>query len=257
MKKTNIGLLEYAKAQVGLAYWYGTYGKIASESLYKAKKKQYPAYYTSKDFPSQYGKRVHDCVGLIKGYLWSDSPTGVPKYNSAQDKSAKGMYNAAVTKGGNSTFPGKPGILVFKTKTTGSSGIHHVGIYDGEGYVYEAKGHAYGVVKTKYKAEDWKYWAQCPYTEADEEKTTEDAEEDHKGDYTMEMRNLKKGCKGEDVKALQILLIGRGYSCGKYGADGDFGDDTRSAVKKYQKDKELEVDGIAGKQTMGSLLGVI
>lgn len=77
-----------------------------------------------------------------------------------------------------------------------------------------------------------------------------------KGDYTMEMRNLKKGCEGEDVKALQILLIGRGYSCGKYGADGDFGDDTRTAVKKYQKDKELEVDGIAGKQTMSSLLGV-
>ena len=256
MEKTNTGLLEYAKAQVGLPYWYGTYGKIASESLYKAKKKQYPAYYTSKDFPSQYGKRVHDCVGLIKGYLWSDSPTGAPKYNSAQDKSARGMYNAATEKGGNSTFPGKPGILVFKTKTTGSSGIHHVGIYDGNGYVYEAKGHAYGVVKTVYKPDDWKYWAQCPYTEADEDKTTEDAETEEKGDYTMEMRNLKKGCKGEDVKALQILLIGRGYSCGKYGADGDFGDDTKDAVKKYQKEKKLDVDGIAGKHTMSSLLGV-
>lgn len=77
-----------------------------------------------------------------------------------------------------------------------------------------------------------------------------------KGDYTMEMRNLKKGCKGEDVKALQILLIGRGYSCGKYGADGDFGSGTEKAVKAYQKDKKLEVDGIAGKQTMSSLLGV-
>ena len=77
-----------------------------------------------------------------------------------------------------------------------------------------------------------------------------------KGDYTMEMRNLKKGCKGEDVKALQILLIGRGYSCGKAGADGDFGSGTEKAVKAYQKDNKLGVDGEAGKNTMGSLLGV-
>lgn len=77
-----------------------------------------------------------------------------------------------------------------------------------------------------------------------------------KGEYTMEMRNLKKGCKGEDVKALQILLIGRGYSCGSSGADGSFGPATDSAVRKYQKAKGLTQDGIAGKKTMCSLLGV-
>lgn len=77
-----------------------------------------------------------------------------------------------------------------------------------------------------------------------------------KGDYTMEMRNLKKGCKGEDVRALQILLMGRGYSVGNCGADGDFGKDTLAAVKAYQKKKGLAVDGIAGKNTMSSLLGV-
>lgn len=80
-----------------------------------------------------------------------------------------------------------------------------------------------------------------------------------KGDYTMDMRNLKKGCKGEDVKALQILLIGRGYSCGSAGADGDFGSATYKAVKAYQEDHEDKCgkpDGVAGKKTMGSLLGV-
>ena len=76
-----------------------------------------------------------------------------------------------------------------------------------------------------------------------------------KGDYTMEMRNLKKGCKGEDVRALQILLGGRGYSCGIFGTDGDFGSKTEDAVKKYQKAKGLTQDGIVGAKTMGSLLG--
>lgn len=161
MAKTNSGLVAYAKAQVGLPYWYGTYGQTASESLYNSKKSQYPSYYTASDFSSQYGKRVHDCVGLIKGYLWSDSTTSTPTYNSSQDKSAKGMYSAASTKGKISSFPGTAGLLVFKGSSTSS--ITHIGVYDGNGYVYEAKGHAYGVVKTAFKSSDWPYWAQCPY----------------------------------------------------------------------------------------------
>lgn len=161
MSKTNSGLLAYAKAQVGLPYWYGCYGQTASASLYSSKKAQYPSYYMASDFASQYGKRVHDCVGLIKGYLWSDSATAAPKYNSAQDKSAAGMYAAASTKGKISTFPKTAGLLVFRGSST--SAISHVGVYDGAGYVYEAKGHAYGVVKSAYSASNWNYWAQCPY----------------------------------------------------------------------------------------------
>lgn len=62
--------------------------------------------------------------------------------------------------------------------------------------------------------------------------------------------------KGETVKALQTLLIGYGYSCGSYGADGDFGNGTDKAVKAYQKAKGLEVDGIVGTNTWKKLLGV-
>lgn len=161
MSKTNSGLLAYAKAQLGLPYWYGTFGQIGTAALYSSKKAQYPSYYAAKDFPNQYGKRVHDCVGLIKGYLWSDSAASVPKYNAAQDKSAQGMYSASKEKGSITSFPKRKGQLLYKGKT--ASSIIHVGIYDGEGYVYEAKGHAYGVVKTLYKASEWQYWSQCPY----------------------------------------------------------------------------------------------
>ena len=78
MAKTNGGLVEYCKAQIGRPYWYGTFGNTASASLYEAKKKQYPKYYTAKDYASQYGQRVHDCAGLIKGYLWSATPDSPP-----------------------------------------------------------------------------------------------------------------------------------------------------------------------------------
>lgn len=73
---------------------------------------------------------------------------------------------------------------------------------------------------------------------------------------TVEVKVLRKGASGENVKALQILLIGRGYSCGSYGADGSFGAATDKAVRAFQKDKGLSVDGICGPKTWNKLLGV-
>jgi hypothetical protein len=67
---------------------------------------------------------------------------------------------------------------------------------------------------------------------------------------------LRKGDESKTVKAMQILLIGWGCSCGSYGADGDFGSATDSAVRKFQKDNGLEVDGICGPNTWHKLLGM-
>lgn len=72
----------------------------------------------------------------------------------------------------------------------------------------------------------------------------------------VEIKVLRNGSKGSSVKALQTLLIGYGYSCGRWGADGDFGAGTESAVKAYQKANGLGVDGIVGPATWGKLLGV-
>lgn len=152
MAKTASGLVAYCKAQLGLPYWYGTFGNTASASLYSQKKAQYPNYYTASDFSSQYGKRVHDCVGLIKGYRWSDTPTGAPVYNASQDVAVGGLYNQCSKRGDISTMPDQPGVCVFM------SDMSHVGVYIGDGYVIEARGHAYGVVKTKLASRSWGKW---------------------------------------------------------------------------------------------------
>lgn len=60
---------------------------------------------------------------------------------------------------------------------------------------------------------------------------------------------IRKGAKGAKVKELQENLMKLGYDLGKWGADGDFGNDTFEAVKKFQEDHNLEVDGIVGKNT--------
>lgn len=69
----------------------------------------------------------------------------------------------------------------------------------------------------------------------------------------MEEDILKKGSFGEAVKLMQTMLIACNYSCGKTGADGDFGKNTKTALKKFQKDHGLTVDGIYGKQSKAKL----
>ena len=63
---------------------------------------------------------------------------------------------------------------------------------------------------------------------------------------------LSYGSKGSDVKTLQELLNQNGYSLD---VDGVFGSKTQAAVKDYQTKNKLQVDGIAGHETWGSLSG--
>ena len=51
------------------------------------------------------------------------------------------------------------------------------------------------------------------------------------------------GDKGEQVKLMQKLLIWAGYSCGKSGADGEFGKNTKSAVINFERGHSLDPDG--------------
>jgi peptidoglycan hydrolase-like protein with peptidoglycan-binding domain len=57
---------------------------------------------------------------------------------------------------------------------------------------------------------------------------------------------LRKGYIGEETKYLQKLL---GIT-----ADGKFGANTESAVKKFQKSKNLSADGVCGNRTWAALV---
>ena len=219
MSKTSNGLIEYAKAQVGKPYWYGTYGQKADNNLYGYKRKQYPKFYTANDFTSQYGVKVHDCVGLIKGYLWSkDINDDKPTYVKNQDVSAKGMYMCSTEKGSNQSFPYINGILVYKG--TSPSYIHHVGVY-ADGYVYEAKGHAYGVVKTAFKLSDWTYWSKCPFITYDNVKIEDNVKNNDETIYIVQKGdNLTKIAKRynttiqklkqiNDIKNANLIYVGQ------------------------------------------------
>lgn len=73
--------------------------------------------------------------------------------------------------------------------------------------------------------------------------------------FSLELRVLRRGCKGEDVKALQAMLVGYGYSIA---VDGSFGPATANAVECYQEDADgkLPVDGVAGPDTQRHMHGL-
>ena len=247
MSKTASGLVAYCKAQLGLPYWWGTFGNIASASLLAYKRKQYPSYYTAADFASQFGKRVHDCVGLIKGYRWSDTPTSAPQYVAPQDVAVGGLYNQCAPKGGIASMPDQPGVCVFM------AGMSHVGVYIGNGEVIEARGHAYGVVRTQLTARGWRYWGKPSWLAYDTAAAEETGNTSPKEVYVMvKAKQLKYGASGTPVKKLQILLNGLGYNCGD--VDGAFGSKTSRAVADFQRDNGLSVDSVVGPNTWAALI---
>lgn len=73
--------------------------------------------------------------------------------------------------------------------------------------------------------------------------------------YVIEFPYLQRGSVGEAVTAVQIALMGRGFGIGPDGADGDFGGNTESAVKRFQAASGLSADGIVGPYTGAALFG--
>lgn len=200
-----------------------------------------------------------DCVCMIKALLWGWNGNQAKTYGGAVYKA-----NDVPDIGADQMISACSGVSTdFSTIEVGEAVwfTGHIGVYIGDGLAVECTPrwkdgvqitavHNIGK-KTGYNGRKWTKHGKLPYVTY-----TGAAEKTDEEGYTMTMRNLKRGCKGEDVRALQILLKGRGYNGNMNKPDGVFGPNTEGAVKLYQKAKGLTVDGIAGPITMGSLIGV-
>lgn len=67
---------------------------------------------------------------------------------------------------------------------------------------------------------------------------------------------VRKGAKGNITKLIQKRLLSLDYKLPKWGADGGFGDETVEAIKAFQIDKSLSVDGVVGQDTWRELLNL-
>ena len=68
---------------------------------------------------------------------------------------------------------------------------------------------------------------------------------------------IQKGSKGNGVRWVQYALQKLGYDIGSYGVDGDFGISTDAAVRAFQSDYGLEVDGQVGPATIAKIVELL
>lgn len=197
-----------------------------------------------------------DCVNLIKALLWGwngdvNAPYGGAVYRSNGVPDINDDMMIRECKDLSTDFSKiQPGEAVWMQG--------HIGIYVGDGLAVEctpiwADGvqiTACNCSKAGYNRRDWTKHGKLPWV------TYEVQEEKKPASDAVELPMLRNGSKGDTVRALQLLLIGYGFSCGWYGDDGDFGGGTETAAKAYQKANGLEVDGIVGPNTWKKLLGV-
>ncbi|BDR84452.1 peptidoglycan recognition protein family protein [Clostridium tetani] len=71
--------------------------------------------------------------------------------------------------------------------------------------------------------------------------------------YLGYLIKINANLKDNNVRIIQEKLMEKGYSIGSYGADGYFGDATLNAIKNFQRDNGISVDGIVGRDTWGRL----
>jgi cell wall-associated NlpC family hydrolase len=126
------------------------------------------------------------------------------------------------------------GALLFRIHE-GPSG-DHVAISLGDGKTIEARGAAYGVNKFPADHRGWTHGGLVPGLHHDRGQA---------GDM------LEEGCFGERVRWVQRRLQLHGFEPGP--ADGVFGTRTGRAVRAFQQNRHLEIDGVVGPKTRKAL----
>ena len=199
-----------------------------------------------------------DCVCLIKGLLWvwCGDPSQVYggaayKSNGVPDISDSGMI-AACSDVSTDFSNIEVGEMVWMKG--------HCGVYIGNGLAVECTPKwenkvqitACNCSKAGYNRRDWTKHGKLPYVEYTAEQQTVIDTDTEEG-FEMKLNTIKKGSTGGQVSAMQAMLVGFGYDLGKTGVDGDFGEATETALKKYQSQHNLEVDGVCGPNTWTSL----
>lgn len=267
-KVTNTELVKFAKSKVGTPYVYGSKGEKLTTNMINTFTKMYPKVFTTSyvNKAKKYvGKVCTDCSGLIS---WC---TGVLLGSS-------GLYSQAKEKHPISTISKAPvGAILWRSG--------HVGVYIGNDKLIEAKGINYGTIESKVSSSTFTHWLIMDYIDYGNYKysssTTSSSTSNNKTNWIQKLQSeinrsikdtliaedgiagpktlnsaplLKSGSKGGTVVVLQERLKTLGYY--KSNPTGTFDKTTLEAVKKFQKDKKLSVDGIVGKNTWSKLLNL-
>ena len=237
-------VIQSARARLGDPYVYGAIGQDCTpENRKHYENPKYPEIINGCPVLSgkegakcskcdNYGRHIYDCRGFTYRCLKDAGITistvgATTQWNTTKDWAARGETSDM------------PDLVCCVFKRRGDK-MSHTGLHIGAGYII----HCSGEVKTGYLSDTtWTNWA-IPKGLYDD-KTIKNAAR------IKQVATLKKGSTGPEVKALQEKLKTLGYDPGTI--DGNYGTKTVSAVKAFQKDHLLTVDGIAGMATQAAI----
>lgn len=213
--KTGQALADYAASllsnQANTWYMYGNNGHVITEQFIQTKKIQYPDRY-SNDHITQLRKHIgavgYDCSSITDIFV-------------GPDRSANGWLAASLESGPIVSIQNLPGLTVHYNG--------HMGIYQGDGWVVEARGTWYGIVKTRLSDRPWKNWAKVPGVDY----TGEDDMYIKYGDGRETSTSSSPAVLAvqEGLLKLGIKMINDGV---EYPADGRYGDATANGVNAFK-----------------------
>ncbi len=236
---------ETAKACIGWPYVYADAGSYCTPSNRRAKARDdHPTIVTKcqvlsgsssycngcKWFPNKERVREYDCRGFTR---WCAKQAGVTiagggatsQWNTESNWSSKGTID---------TMPQNQVVCLF---VRNGAKMSHTGL----GYGHETCECSSGVQYKTSIAAKWTHWAIPKGFTGDPPSPT------------TEKPTLRRGSKGPYVVEAQTKLQALGYDLGSAGVDGIYGSMTVKAVKAFQSDNGLKVDGVIGPATWAAL----
>lgn len=247
-------------------YANGMFGSLIEENIIAQKARQLPSWYTAErqaNLRKLIGKGYFgfDCVCFVKGILWGWNGDTSKNYGGAKYESngvpdlTESQMMSKCTEASTDFTKIEPGEFLWIPG--------HCGIYVGNGLAVECtpawdNGVQITAVKNLgekagYNSRTWTKHGKLPYVTYVVDQKLEVPADDGKT-VSVDLLVLRRGENrgNAQIYTIQRILKLMGYYT--MDIDGSFGSGTEMAVKAFQQDKKLEVDGVVGKNTWTALL---
>lgn len=190
-----------------------------------------PRYYYSQDRETEFATDCSDLIIRSLKAIGIDTFGATYTGNMASELMRSNMFDLLPFKG----FGMQRGDILIKHITRN---IGHTVLYIGDNQILEASGKKYGLRRCQYYTNNYQYILRFK-----------------EGTTVNSMPTLKKGSKCIEVGLLQLFL--NKYSSARLVVDCDFGTKTNDAVKNFQLNYNLEVDGIVGVKTWSKIYSIM
>ena len=194
-------------------------------------------------YPGDLLTRFFDCRGftywiLKQVYNWELMGGGcTAQWNTASNWKAKGTID---------TMPKDTLVCLFVQK---GQTMEHTGF----GLNNETVECSSGVQHFSPRKKKWTHWGVPVCTEKTAQAPEKTDQHDGFPENTGWRPTIRRGSKGDVVTECQTMLVKLGYDIGPCGIDGDFGRATMAAVKEFQRDHQLTIDGVVGVMTWDAM----